>query len=457
MRKRLLLLAIVVGLILGMSPAQAKGPLFFEKILIKDDANDFQNGALDLDNVYLSEIYAFDEENNVASDRVVLRIETTAFGDLQECQAQHPYGYVETCQVRYDAHFRVAGADKDLFAIIDPPMGATCCKVNRSNTAVGFDPAGVKLILDRTALGLFPGLTIDHLYVTSSLVAGPPARPQQQAGDRAPGANNNLPYDQASGIDTLFAEPFTLAGTYEFFTIEARDGLHRDSVGGQSVRWDFKIAPTAGVREDTIRIRFDVPKGWSVSPSRGSTGLEPKGLLTGLSEGTIADFALTASANDLVNEGDQVSILMRVYSSSQGFKMVPLTVRVTGAAIDSPDYVFHWGDIGGLKAGRDSHLRFQILDRLGQARLGLPVEVDFLQQGRRVATVPAVADDGGYRVDYAFPSAGTWTVDAKVLRLEPHPHGALTIEVAKSAGAPGLGWLLVVGVLVGTAATARRP
>jgi hypothetical protein len=424
--------------------AQAKGALYFEKVILTDEAQDFPQGALDIENVYLSELYPFDPDQDLSYDRIILRIEPRSLNDMGTCQVPSSTdGYRTLCRLRVDVRFEVAGAPQHLFALFDAPGKGTCCPVLETNTLVNTDGVSIKMSLDRPAFNMFPGSKIEKLYVTTDLIVEGQARP----GDRAPGDNQNKPYDARPELDSVYAPAHTLEGTYEFFTLEVQDGTHRDSVGGQAVEFNVLVRPTTGVRDDTIRFLFDMPSAWSLTPSRGTTGVAPRGLITGLSEGNAAEMGLTVSSKDLVETGTTYTIIMNVYSSTQGFQSMPLTVRVTGPTIEDPDYVFQWQEAPNLKVGTTGAFHFQVLDAAKTPRADLPIDVVFSKDGRRVHSVPATADGAGYRVDYSFPSAGTWTLDARLMGMEPSPHGAITVQVQEGSSIPSVGALPLLGVL----------
>src|SRR5687767_11470708 len=100
------LLGLVMIAGVGVPTASAATPLYFEKILIDGDANDFQHPALDLAAVYVSELYPYDPDQEVANDRVVVRIEPRDLTSMANCQAPAAtLGYVPVCSMRLDVHF----------------------------------------------------------------------------------------------------------------------------------------------------------------------------------------------------------------------------------------------------------------------------------------------------------------------------------------------------------------
>lgn len=419
--------------------ASAARPLFYEAVLVAGDAHDYAgNGALDISDVYVAEVAPYILEHDAMQDQVILRIEPRALSDLNQCMVQTPKGSVLVCQVRYEAHFRAAGRDHMLYAIVQPPLNYT-----EANTAVAINDTSVKFLLDRARLGLLPGTTIERLYVTTQLLVAGAAR----AADRAPGDNQNQPYDQRPELEAVFAPVHRLNGTYPFFRVELLTPETLHSRDGSPVEFRLKITSSPLVEDDSIYVRWDT--NWSVIPSRGATGLNPYGLLTGLRPASVSLFDFTASPRDLVERGEVYPLPTRLHSSSQGHIRLPLAVKVTGASYEDPGYVFQILASSPLRAGTPATFTIGLTDASGLPRPGLPIEVLFRHAGRLVATVPAAPDGSHYRVSYTFPRSGTWTVEPQLARTEPAPHGLFTVTVeGKGSPAPGLAPFALAAALV---------
>ncbi|MBI2077632.1 MAG: hypothetical protein HYT80_04560 [Euryarchaeota archaeon] len=449
--KRLFLLGLLAFLCLPQGvTAQAK---FYETVLVVDEPEDFAQPALDLSGVYAKEVYPYDSILQSARDLIVIRVQPQNLDGSSSCLVYAAQFTTQVCSMRYDVHFEANGQPQSLFVQFGPQAGnPRCCPIEDQKGEVRFDQNSALFFLDREALGLAAGTQITKLYATSELVKGD----QRQKGDRAPGDNENLPYDQKPELASEFAPPYVVRGTYEFFTVEVVDGLVRNSIGGQQVKFSFKIAPTAGVVDDTVRVRFDRHAGWSVTPSRGTTGADPTGLITGISAGTSVPFDFSIAANDIVEEGDLAPIGVHFHSASEGHVFMVATVRVTGNVVEDPNYVFRLQDSGPFRAGEAAVIRFDLVDAQGQARVGLPIDVAFLRDGRRVATLAATPVEGAYEAAYEFPSGGMWTIDASVRGLAPAPHAAFAVRVEDGGNAPGLAGPLLLGTLVAVAVASRR-
>lgn len=430
----------------GWAPgAVAARPTFYESLLLGGDAADFDgNGALDLADVYAAEVSPYILETDYFEEQVVIRIEPRALSDVSYCMVEGPRGSVTVCHVRYDVHFRAAGKDHDLFAVVEPPLA-----VAASNAEVRLNDTSVKFLLNRTDRGLLPGTLIERFYVTSQLISNGQAQPA----DRAPGDNENMPYDRKPEIQGLFAPEHRLAGTYPFFRVELLTPSTLPSADGSSVEFRMKITPSPGVSGDSVYIRWD--SDWSLVPSRGATGAFPYGLLTGLEPGVGYDFDFTASPRDLVERGETHPIPTRLHSSSQGHVLLPLAVKITGPAFEDPDHVFRLISAPSLRAGSPATLHFVLVDAEGAPKAPVPIDVHFRRpDGRLVATVAATSSADGYRVTYTFPTPGAWTVEPVLADTVPSPHGLFTVQVA-SNGSPGPDLLIAGGVLVALAAIHR--
>lgn len=442
----------LVALLLVPTNVSAQ-PAFYETVLVVDEPDDFPQGALDIKGLFVKEVYPYDSIEGKGRDLVVIRLEPRSLPDSSQCFVAAAQVSQQVCSIRYDIHFEVAGHPHSQFVKFGPQGSAPrCCPIEESSGAVAFNQSSVLFLLDRVDVGLVPGAAITKLYATSAFVRGD----QTQKGDRAPGNNDNLPYDQRPEISNEFAPPYQVRGTFPFFDVEVLDGLVRNSVGGQQVKFSFKIKPTSGVVDDTIRVRFDTPEGWSITPSRGTTGADPTGLITGISAGMAVAFDVSASANDIVNEGDLAPIGVHFHSASEGHVFMIATVRVTGSYIEDADYAFQVRDSGPFEAGSTATLRFSILDDALEPRAGLPVDAVFSKANRRVATVPAEPKGESYEATYTFPSPGTWNVILALRGPTPAPHTAFTVEVEGQGGAPGIGLPVTLGLLALAALASRR-
>lgn len=435
-----------------LPPAAASATAsFYERVLVADDVDDYRhaNGALDLDSLFVSETYRFDPATETGVDLVTVRLTPRKLDDIVFCSTPPvDETTVALCQIRYDVYFQSGGQGRHVNATFayqytDKGQGAAVVSANvtaRSNiTSVFF-------VLPRDAFGLVPGSHIEKLWATSSLVQDD----AQTVQDRIPGDNKNTPANPELHPEfaALYAPNHQLQGTYDFFLVLPESPLHQRSAEGRAVRFDFSIVPTSGVSGDLLRIYWETPPQWSITPSRGDTsGGRARGMLTDLSYGDAMPFSFTATSSDLVEAGQQYTVVMHVTSSSGGSQYVPVIILVTGARFESPDHVFTLLTPGPFQAGTSQLLRVGLTDAAGAPFTDAHVGFELRREGQKVALVPPTLQDGSWNALYPFPSAGRWTLDAYLEDVEPSPHKSFPLIVEPSGPSPA--GALAMGALAG--------
>jgi hypothetical protein len=444
MRARTLVPFVLVLLIAVFVPsATAKAePKFFENVVVEDTDGDFQtNGALDIVGVHISEKYQYDSDKQQGQDTLTLRIQVRKLSDIQ-C----------TTVIRYDVAFKVDGAAKNFYAgvtTLSPSDRNACALVgadSSGNVSVRGSEESVYLILGRDQVGAPVGSVLSGFYATSAIMT----QAQKIPGDVAPMDNTNAPSDTAP---TTGLKTYTSVGTYPFITAIPTTPIQQYSVGGSEVEYNFDFVTHPDLKDENIRVRFDFPTGWTISPSQGRTGNDPEGQLTASNGGLPRAFSFTLSSSGAASEGDQVSVIMEVITDSGGHLLIPTTTTVSGAKIEDPSLNFTLLTPGPFKSGETSPVRFKVANESGP--IAAVVSVDLILKDKRVSTTALTLADGVYSGTVNFPSEGTYTLDAYLSSLKPSPHQSFVVKAEDGGFAPGLPvWSLVV--LLGGIALWRR-
>lgn len=426
--------------------ASAGAAQYFETAVARDTANDFQShAALDLVAVYFSEKFQFNKDDRTGADVLVIRWEPRSL-------AQHTCGST----ARYEARLKAGGQARTLYAGITstPSTGSDSCVIRAADGSgiVKVNDTSIMLTVPRSTLGVNVNDTITGICALSAVMApAPVGQPEYQ--DVVPHDNTNAP--QSACPTTL--PSYTLRGVFPFVTVEPVDGLFRYSVNGGEVEFDFNIASHPALTDDQINVYFDVPDGWSVAPSQGTTGSDPVGSFTGGSNGVPRPFSFSVSNTQGASIGDTAQIGMLVISDSGGQVNLTALVEVSGEKIEDPSLNVELLTPGPFKAGETSEVRVRFAYD-ADALSGATVKMDLIQGTKRVGTFAATEKQNGtYAALVQFPGAGAYTLDAYLASERPSPHQAFLVQVEKSGGLlPGLsGWMTVL-LLAGLAAWRRQ-
>lgn len=412
------------------SHAKPGDPLFFETTVVKDAPGDYlSNSALDLVAVHVSEKYAFDVDKRVGHDIVTVRFEVASVRGVA-CQTE----------IRFELFFKGASNATHVFgglttyALLGNSSYRCQPRGVPGSGPVVIDPAGlgVTVRVPAASLGVVPGMVLSGLYAQSSLRVGNEFVVQ----DIAPWDNRNLPHTgnpPSAGLATYVAN-----GSFPFFSVYPTGPLKQYSVGGQEVKYEFDFVSHPALGNDLLRIFFQYPDGWSVSPSLGQPGPPPVGVLSGGPGGELRPFAFRVWADKPVDESDAAAVVMEAISDSGGHAIVTTTTAVSGSRIVDPALIFSLLTPGPFESEGTSLLRFSILSISGgpvDARAAVDVSSE------RIPITSADADSVGggvYEVATEFPRAGQYTIDVYLPDLKPSPHQEfeLTVE-SRGRGAPG--------------------
>lgn len=450
---RFLPLALAGALLLGgllalAGPASAAKPAYFESVVAKDTANDFgSNGALDIVAVHFAEKYRFNKDDRTGEYVLVIRWELRAISD-------HPCGTT----ARYEATFTSGGQARNLYAGMTstPGTGNEGCRLTAADGSgtVKLNDTSISLTIPAKSIGLAPNATVTGICARSAVMApAPVGQPQYQ--DLVPFDNSNAPM---SACPTTGLPSYTGKGIFPYVTAVAPDGLFRYSVNGAEVEFSLQVASHPAISGDQINVYFDIPDGWSVAPSQGTTGSSPVGSFTGGSGGTPRPFSFTVSNTQGASVGDTAQIGAAIISDTGGLVNLTALVEVSGEKIEDPSITVTLLSPGPFKAGQTSEVRVSF-GYGNDTIVGEQVKLDLMQGTKRLSTFVATEKGNGtYSALVQFPGAGTYTLDAYLSSLTPSPHQSFTVQVEKSGGllpAPGL-WSLIL-LLTGAALLRRRP
>lgn len=435
----------LVGTWLAPMGFAAPAPTFSEVVVIEDDEADYGGGQavghLDLQYVYVTEKFLYDAERQEEKGSfLVFRIQTRNLGDM-------PCGG----GAKYEIHFKLGGADKNDTAEVSrtAPGGNQGCAYSGgpgTNIVAGRD---VFLIISEPALAIGPGTLLTDFWVQSFQVAGTTASPSQ---DVAPRPNNQAPADAPMGD----LKQYTAMGVFPFITATQLTPLEQYSVGGQEVKYEFEFTTHPELGQDNVRVRFDYPQGWSISPSQGRTGADPEGQVTTIG-GAPRAFSFTTSATGIVNEGDMAHIVMKVITDAGGYAEVMTMTTVSGPKVVDPNLLIDLVTKGPFTAGDETTIRFtaSLLD--GGVLESTVFSIDVLQGARRIGTVKAHdTGNGSYEARFVFPSEGAYTLDIYQSSLKPSPHQEFQVTAEGGGIVPGPGVALLLFGLLGAAWYRRR-
>ena len=445
-----LLFTVVLGAAFIPSASAAATPTFFEGTIVEDTEGDYSGREwADIVAVYVAEKFAFDPEKRIMKGNfLIFRIQLASQAAPIPC----------TTSMQYDIHFTVDGAEKVVSAVVatDSPASQNnpCGRIpGPGGTApVQFLGDSVIMAVPSADFGVVAGSVIGEVWASSAVIGGP----SPVVHDIAPHDNANT----ASGAAEKPAGPFlsyTAVGVFPFLRVVPLTPTEQYSVNGGEIEYAFQFFSHDQVSNDNIRVRFDIPDGWTLSPSRGTTGADPEGQLSGGSAGSPVEFSFTLSATGIVNEADVAEVLMHVITDAGGYEEIKTLTTVSGAKITDSNLTFDLASKGPFKAEDESTIRFSAshptIDLAGQA-----LSIDVFQGTRRITTLTAKdVGAGTYEVVYTFPDAGEYRLDVYISSMKPSPHQEFTVSVEKGGLAPGPGFLTILLVgLLGVAGYLRR-
>jgi hypothetical protein len=194
---------------------------------------------------------------------------------------------------------------------------------------------------------------ISDVWAFSSTVVGG----QTFVHDAAPQDNSNSPSVSAVKPSVPLLS-YNALGVFPFITVEPMTPLEQYSVNGAEVQYKFQFFSHPELKDDNIRVRFQIPEGWTLSPSRGSTGADPEGQMSGGSNGEPVEFAFTASATGIVNDGDVATIVMDVITDAGGHVQILTHTTVSGPKISDANFTLDLTSKGPFKAEDETAIRF---------------------------------------------------------------------------------------------------
>jgi hypothetical protein len=429
------------------SASAAATPSFQETVVVEDTDGDFAGReALDIVAVYVTETFGYDPEKKILlGNNVVFRIEVVS-PDAVTCGTM----------AKYEVLYKVDGAEHNASASVfnNPSNVQSPCS---PAVSPGANRVGNSLIvvMPAASLGVVPGSQLTDFWARSSV------GPYNGAGsftdqDIAPNDNANSPSPPGT-VPTEGLLSYTSIGVFPFINVVPSVPTEQYSVNGGEVEYAFQFFSHEGLSSDNIRVRFEIPEGWTVSPSRGSTGKDPEGQLSGGSGGTPVEFTFTASSTGIVNEGDVANVIMHVITDSGGYQKVVTTTTVSGAKISDANLTFDLQSKGPFTAEETSTIRFKAehptIDLAGET-----LSIDVYSGTRRITTLTAKPMGAGvYEVMYSFPGQGEFRLDFFISSMKPSPHQEFTVNVEKGGLAPGPGFAMILLIaFVGVAGYLRR-
>lgn len=454
---RLLIPAVGFLLLVAASApvvSAAATPNFYEGVVIEDTDGDFAAaGHLDIVALYVGEKFGFDPEKKVLKgNQVGFRLEVRDIGSFGV-----PFCGVE---VMYRIQLKVDGVDKNATVHLTSPPGTdakNCIATPGTGSTGPISLIGnsIVLTLPSESLGVVPGSVLSDFWAYSMASNGP-LTGNAMAQDTAPGDNRNAPTGAPLAPSESLGS-YTAVGVFPFITAVPLVPTEQFSVNGGEVEYAFQFFSHEQLSDDNIRVRFEIPDAWTLSPSRGTTGVDPEGQLAGGSGGTPVEFSFTTSATGIVNEGDVAAVVMHVITDAGGYQQVIATTTVAGPKISDPNLTFDLTSKGPFTAEESSTIRFSAshptIDLAGQT-----LSIDVYSGTRRITTLTAKPVGGGvYEVVYAFPSDGEYRLDVYISSMKPSPHQEFTVSVEKGGLAPGPGFVTILLVaLLGVAGYLRR-
>ncbi|HLE47138.1 MAG TPA: hypothetical protein VI818_02485 [Candidatus Thermoplasmatota archaeon] len=409
---------------------------FDEVTVVTDTEGDFMaDGALDIVAVHIAERYRYILDEKRGDDVVAVRFELRSHNDLK-CNTAARYDLV------YDAGGpkTIAGGMSSAFS-----TGSNGC-VPQPNDITGkttIDSTGSLVVtVAKATLGLVDGAELKGLYAISYSSSGG----QAVAQDVAPHNNNNAPQ---SAPPPTGRQNYFLKGTFPYVTVAPSTSLNQYSVGGQEVKYSFKVATHPELRDENIRVRFQIPPDWSVAPSQGTTGADPEGQFTAANDGTARDFAFSLSATGIANEGDVVPVIMEVITDRGGHANITTLTTVSGAKITDPNLTISLLTPGPFDTGT-SEVRMSVANATGPLN-NIRFALEVTKPGHRSTYEAENVGNGTWKALVNFKDAGSYTVDAYVSSVKPSPHQTFVVQVEEGGLAPAPGMPMILLLVAGLA------
>lgn len=446
--RRWILGVVILGMLplalVATAPVAAAEAFYYETTIITDAPDDFStaahNGALDIVGVHVSERYSLSgggyASGGAGSEVIWFRVEVRDRGQFET--------YTGNVPVEYTLGFKVGGQEVVTTVRMtqtcspNPTQGIVCTPPAVEAPHFTTDTLGIVFVFPREATGMLPGVAITDVYAASATVQG--ETPAYQ--DVAPSDNANRP--AGGSLDASeFGGPYTLVGSFPFFTLERTSPLLRPVVAGGTAEWNYRLTMHPQHNGlDRIILQLAGPPGFTFENNVGNDFVVSQ-------PGEVVDMTITGKAPATAQPGEPTTVGLDVaILQLGGHQTDSFATQVTGPKATVPEITFNLDTPGPFTAGDLSTLKATVLrNEAPMARFG--VSYDFIQAGAVVATVRATESaDGVYDANYVFPSSGEWTVDVYVSELAPAPHQEFSVTVKGAEGAPGPG----LGVLVALAA-----
>lgn len=443
--------ALALMLLPGPASSQSAGSAFYERIVLTDEPDDYAaNGGLDIVAVHASEAYSFDFERRTEKDgnTVNFRIEVAALDAL-----------VSQTTPRFHLFLDANGSAQNLWVDLvyeGGSGGCQCWTVGSTSAGVtgGMNSTSVSVRIPYSLFGSSVGAELGGVWAATSLGGGEDRVFQ----DVAPMDNGGLPAGGPETPSPGSTANVTLEGPFPYVQLVPKGSLERFSAEGAAVTYPFQVEPHPQLNGEMVMMFFEIPAGWTVEPSRGSSGANPTGQVTNLNGGTQLGFDVTVSAASFPELGTEAVVNMTLVSTSGAHQTVEMVTSVSGPKLNSSEYQFDLMSPARAEAESTTKLEFRVLLANGSALpAGAAVKVDMMRQGEVVETVPTTADGNGtYIASYAFPSEGEWTADAYISNLRPSPHQEFTIQVESGGVLPGPGLFALLAGVLGAAFLAYR-
>lgn len=437
----LLLFALMATMTLPAAAAQSTAsPSYFERVVLTDPEGDYTgNEALDLVNVYAHERFRYDfEKRQAIGDSLFFRIEPAGLDQLPS-----------QVTARFHVHADANGTSHDLWVEVSLNNQQGTVEVTGSSPGVSGDTnsTSVFLTVPYETLGVAVGSVLTSVWAATSTAGGD----TRVWHDVAPMDNGGVLVGPTEPTAPDGAAIVAVLGPYPFVTTVPKSPLAQPSAEGAGVKYTFEAVPAPGLSGEIVRYFFDIPAGWEVDPSRGSSGASPVGEITGLASPNSISFDVTVAATGFPPLGTEAVVTMEMVSASGAHQVFDLVTTVTGPKLNSSEYAFDMLSPASVDAGDTTELEFRVQLANGSALPGgLAVKVDMMQGGEIVDTVPTNSTGNGtYVAEYAFPSEGQWTADVYISNLRPSPHQEFTVNVASGGlmPAPGMAALFAAAAV----------
>ncbi len=426
----LFLFALMATMSLPAAGAQSTGsPSHFERTVLTDPEGDYTgNEALDIVAVYVHERYRFDfEKRQEIGDAVFFRVEPAGLDQLPGSLTARFHVRAEANGTAHDLWVDIANSDGKIQAV----GGAPGVSGDTNSTSVF-------ITVPYETLGVEVGSSLTAVWAATSTAGGD----TRVWHDVAPMDNGGLLAGPTEPTAPGGAGSAGILGPFPFVTTVPTGALEKPSAEGAGVKYTFQAVPSPGLSGEIVRYFFEFPAGWTVEPSRGTSGSDPVGEITGLAAPNPVSFDVTIAATGFPPLGTEAVVTMEMISASGAHQIFEMVTTVTGPKLNSSEYQFDMLSSINTDTGGTTEMEFRVLLANGSVLPpGLAVKVDMMQAGDIVDTVPTNSTGNGtYVAEYAFPSEGQWTADVYISNLRPSPHKEFTMNVSGGGLLPGPGF-----------------